>query len=218
MVVVKKQIILWGGTGQAKVNRPIIESLGYELLAVFDDTDGLESPFSDIAIYKGWQGFEEWKIDKDLKIIGFCIAIGNPHGRVRLELSEKLKKEGLSPISLIHPSAIIDKSVIIGEGVQIMAGSIIQAESIIGRQCIINTKASIDHEAILEDGCEVGPGATLCGNISMKKNSWVCAGATILPRLTIGENTIIGASSLLTKNAGPNKILYGIPAKIIRNI
>ena len=52
----------------------------------------------------------------------------------------------------------------------------------------------------------------------MENNSWVCAGATVLQRIIVGENTIIGASSLLTKNAAANKVYYGVPAKIIRNI
>ena len=208
----KKKIIFWGGTGQAIVNKEIVDLLNYKLVAIFDDTKNLNSPFQDINVYNGWQGFEKWKVGKDLSKFYFSIAIGNPNGDIRIKIAKKLKSYGLTPIDLIHPSAIINKDASIGEGVQIMAGAIIQARVIIGNQCIINTKASIDHEVVLGDGCEVGPGATLCGDIKLGNNAWVCAGATILPRLKIGKNSIIGAGSLLTKNVTSNKIFYGVPA------
>ena len=213
------RIIFWGGTGQAKVNRPIVEYYGSKVIAVFDDTPNLKSPFTDIKVYHGWNGFLCW-LNKQDKIceIGFCVSIGNPHGRIRLKLHEKLVNQGLIPVSLVHPSAFIDESVSLGEGVQIMAGVIIQPEVKIGKQCIINTKVSIDHECILEDGVEISPGATLCGNVYAELNSWICTGSTILPRKRIGHDAIVGAGSLVTNNISCNTIVYGVPAKIIRKI
>ena len=214
----KKKLIFWGGTGQAIVNREIIDLLNYELVAIFDDTKNLKSPFKDIKVYTGWEGFDSWKVGKDLSKYFFSIAIGNPNGDIRIKIAEKLKCYGLTPINLIHPSAIINKGTIIGEGVQIMAGVVIQARVVIGKQCIINTKASIDHEVVLGDGCEVGPGATLCGNIHLDNNVWICAGATILPHLEVGTNSIIGAGSLLTKNVTSNQMFYGVPANFKKKI
>ena len=192
--------------------------MGYKLVAIFDDTPELKSPFEDVELFLGWNGFKKWKQNKHLNEYNFCISIGNPHGKVRLQIANLLKNEGLSPLTLIHPSAIIDETVIIGEGSQIMAGSVIQARAKIGNYCIINTKASFDHEVVLGNSCEIGPGSTLCGNITLEDNVWIGSGSTILPRLTIGENTIIGASSLLTKSANKNSVYYGVPAKFIKKI
>jgi sugar O-acyltransferase (sialic acid O-acetyltransferase NeuD family) len=211
-------IIFWGGTGQAKVNRPIIEYYGSKLVAVFDDTPNLKPPFDNIPLFTGWEGFKSWIKDKNPEKIGFCISIGNPHGRIRIKLHEKLVFEGLKPINVIHPSAIIANEVEIGEGVQIMAGAIIQPEVIIGMQCIINTKASVDHECVLNDGVEITVGGILCGNVYLETNSWICAGATVLPRLRIGHDSIIGAGSLVTKNIPSNVLAYGVPAKVIREL
>jgi sugar O-acyltransferase (sialic acid O-acetyltransferase NeuD family) len=209
------KIILWGGTGQAKVVRPIIDYFGSEVIAVFDDTLNLTSPFNDVPIYHGWNGFLDWIKDKNRNEIGFCIAIGNPHGLVRLKLHTELIKEGLKPITLAHPSAIIEKNAVIGEGTQIMAGAIIQAEAKIGRQCIINTKASVDHECILSDGCEIAPGATLCGSIFLGTNVWIGAGATVLPRIKINENSIVGAGALVNKDIEENTTVVGVPVKVL---
>jgi len=99
-----------------------------------------------------------------------------------------------------------------------MAGAIIQPEAIIGKSCIINTKASVDHECVLEDGVEIAPGATLCGSIHVGKCAWVASGATVLPFLKIGENSIVGAGAVVTKNVPANQIVVGIPAKKLKNI
>jgi sugar O-acyltransferase (sialic acid O-acetyltransferase NeuD family) len=212
------KVILWGGTGQAKVNRPIIEYYGAKVMAVFDDTPGLRSPFPDVPIFQGMEAFNHWLADqKNIKEIGFSISIANPHGRVRMKFQKSLIDLGLIPVSVIHPSAIIADNVIIGAGVQIMAGAVIQPEATIGDQCIINTQASVDHEDVLEDGVEIGPGATLCGSVHVETNGWIAAGAVVLPRLRIGHDSIVGACSLVTKDVRSNVVVYGSPAKEIRN-
>lgn len=150
--------------------------------------------------------------------MGFSVAIANPHGRVRMEFQERLMAEGLQPVSVVHPQAVVARNAEIGKGVQIMAGAVIQPEVKIGDQCIINTNASVDHEDVLENGVEVGPGATLCGNVHVETNGWVAAGAVILPRLRIGHDSIVGAASLVTKNVPPNVVVYGSPAKEVRKL
>lgn len=208
-------IILWGGTGQAKVVRPIIEYYGSKVVAVIDDTPGLKSPFPDVEIYCGYEEFKAWIKSQNREELGFCVAIGNPHGRVRLRLHEMLMKEGLSPITIAHPSAWIAENATIGSGTQIMAGAIIAPEVQIGRECIINTNASVDHECVLEDGVEVAPGATLCGDVHVGTNAWVCAGATVLPRIKIGADAIVGAGAVVTQDVPARVTVTGAPAKPI---
>lgn len=209
------KIILWGGTGQAKVMRPIIEHYGSRVVAVFDDTPDLPSPFTDVPVYRGWAGFSDWVRDQDRKKIGFCVAIGNPHGRARLLFHERLTDEGLQAVSIAHPTAWIDPGVAIGIGAQIHAGAVVIAETRIGRQCIINTQASVDHEGWLEDGVEVAPGATLCGAVHAGVNAWICAGATVLPRIRIGSDAIVGAGAIVRRDVPDGVTVVGVPARPI---
>lgn len=54
--------------------------------------------------------------------------------------------------------------------------------------------------------------------IHIKKNAWIGAGATILPGVTIGENAIIAAGAVVSKDVPDNVVVGGIPAKIIKTI
>ena len=205
-------VILWGGTGQAKVVRPIIEYYGSKVVAVFDNTPNLPTPFPDVELYHGHKQFEVWIKSRNRKEIGFCVAIGNPHGRVRIRLHDLLVKEGLTPVTVVHPTAWVADNATIGSGSQILAGAVIAPEARIGRQCIINTNASVDHEDVLEDGVEVAPGATLCGLVHVGINAWICAGATVLPHIRIGADAIVGAGAVVMKDVPDGITVVGIPA------
>lgn len=56
------------------------------------------------------------------------------------------------------------------------------------------------------------------GHIHIKKNAWIGANATIMQGVTIGENAIVGAGAVVTKDVPDNVIVGGIPAKIIKPI
>lgn len=47
---------------------------------------------------------------------------------------------------------------------------------------------------------------------------WLGAGATVLPGVTIGENAVIGAGSVVTKDVPPNVVAFGVPARVVRPI
>ncbi len=54
--------------------------------------------------------------------------------------------------------------------------------------------------------------------IHIKKNAWIGANATILHGVTIGENSVVAAGSVVSKDVPDNTIVGGIPAKIIKTI
>ncbi|MFH6991141.1 acyltransferase [Flavobacterium sp. FlaQc-48] len=56
------------------------------------------------------------------------------------------------------------------------------------------------------------------GHIHIKKNAWIGANATILSGVTIGQNSIVAAGAVVSKNVPDNTIVGGIPAKFIKTI
>ena len=55
-------------------------------------------------------------------------------------------------------------------------------------------------------------------DVHICRNTWIGAGATILPGVTVGENAVVGAGSVVTRDVPPNVVVAGNPAKIIRQL
>ncbi len=56
-----------------------------------------------------------------------------------------------------------------------------------------------------------------CKPIHIKRNVWIGANATILPGVTIGENSIVAAGAVVNKDVPDNVVVGGVPAKIIKS-
>ena len=67
---------------------------------------------------------------------------------------------------------------------------------------------------IIGDGCQT----TYPAPIVLGRNVWVGSNATILPGVTIGDNAVVGAGAVVTKDVEANTIVGGVPAKLIKRI
>lgn len=81
--------------------------------------------------------------------------------------------------------------VVIGDGVQI------------GSHCSIYSVSTIDNKE---------------GKVLLKKNCKIGSHSVIMPGVTIGENSVIGAFGFVNKNIPPNAIAIGVPAKVVKKI
>ncbi|BFM04987.1 sugar O-acetyltransferase [Halioxenophilus aromaticivorans] len=60
--------------------------------------------------------------------------------------------------------------------------------------------------------------STYCAPITVKNNAWIGASASIMPGVTIGENAVVAANSVVTKDVAPNTIVAGIPAEFVKMV
>jgi acetyltransferase-like isoleucine patch superfamily enzyme len=126
----------------------------------------------------------------------------------------------------------------IGDETKIGAFVEIQKNSRIGKRCKISSHTFVCEGVDIEDNVFIGhgvmftndilPRATAAGGALQTEADWkvektrVCkgasigSGATILCNLTIGENAIVGAGAVVTKDVPPNAIVAGCPAKFLR--
>ncbi|HEY5773946.1 MAG TPA: DapH/DapD/GlmU-related protein [Chitinophagaceae bacterium] len=75
--------------------------------------------------------------------------------------------------------------------------------------------------SLLSEGHPMSPNerqSLVPGHIYIKKNAWIGTGATILPGVTVGENAVVAAGAVVSKDVPANTLVGGIPAKHIKNI
>ena len=116
----------------------------------------------------------------------------------------------------------------------------IQKNARVGKRCKVSSHTFICEGVEIEDHVFIGHGVTFTndmyprataanGNLQteadwkveptvVRKGASIGSGSTILCNLTIGENAIVGAGSVITKNVPANAIVAGNPAKVLRYI
>lgn len=86
----------------------------------------------------------------------------------------------------------------------------------------IGDNVLIGHNVVLatinHDLTPANRGTNLPRPIRIGNNVWIGANATVLPGITIGDNAVIAAGAVVTKNVAANTVVGGIPAKVIREI
>ncbi len=212
-----QRIILWGAAGQARVLRECLAGSGFELAALFDNNPSVASPFADVPLHHGWDGFLAWHAQQPAgETIRFLVAVGGEFGKDRTELQRKIEQAGLLPALAIHRSAFIAPSARIGAGSQVLAQAAVCVDAELGEACIVNTAASVDHECRLGAGVHVAPGARLAGLVRVARHSMIGTGAVVLPRVRIGENSVVGAGAVVVRDVPDNVVVAGNPARVIK--
>lgn len=106
----------------------------------------------------------------------------------------------------------------------------------LGKNVFINSACHFQDQGgvTIEDGCLIGPQVEFAtinhgqdpahrsdnhfAPIHLKKGVWIGAHATILPGVTIGENSIVAAGAVVTKDVPANVIVAGVPARVMKPI
>ena len=138
---------------------------------------------------------------------------------LRSMMSELIGKDVPDDFCLFPPIySDFGKNITIGKGVFINSGCCFQDQGgvTIGDGCFIGHQvvfATIDHGLDPEHRHD-----NYMAPIVLGRNVWVGSHSTILKGVTIGDNSVIAAGAVVTKDVPTNVVVGGVPAKIIKNI
>ena len=118
--------------------------------------------------------------------------------------------------TLIHPSAIVGNQVEIGAGSVVCAGALITTNILIGQHVHVNIGCTIGHDAVLEDFVTLSPSVNVSGNVRLGAGVDIGTGSVLIPHANVGEWSVLGAGSVVTKPLAANITAVGAPASVIK--
>jgi sugar O-acyltransferase (sialic acid O-acetyltransferase NeuD family) len=210
-----KKILLFGVGNQVHYTIDIIEKENkYEIAGIIDSVHPIGSERYGYKVLGRQDNLisivDEYKIDAGL------ITIGDNWSRSIVYNAIIQQMPSFEFINAIHPSVIIGKNVELGFGIVMMAGVIVNPLAKIGNFTFFATGCQIEHDCIIEDYASVSAGSVMGGYVTVGKFSAITLGVTILDRLKIGENSVIGSGSLVLKDIPDNVLAHGNPINKVR--
>ena len=157
------KLVILGAGGYGHTVKDIAEQLGYEIIAVLDDSLSA-SLLSSFGKYIGDD-------------VEFIVAFGN--NEFRLQWCERILQSGGRLATLIHPTAYVSPQAQIESGTVVLPKAVINQGTKVGKGCIINLGAIVDHGCIIEEGVHICLGAIVKGKNRIKTLTKIEAGEVV---------------------------------------
>ena len=203
-----KKLILVGGGGHCKSVIDVAESAGFQIQGILDIPENVGKKVLDYSII----GTDD-QIPDYVKDAVFLVTVGHiKDATLRIKLHQKIVDAGGTLATIIASTAHVSQYAQIGEGSVIMHQAVVNADAIIGRGCIINTFANIEHDSKIGDYCHISTGAMINGNCVVGKETFFGSKSVMVNGIEIASGCVIGAGSLVRKNAMQKGVYSGNPA------
>lgn len=134
---------------------------------------------------------------------------------------------------MVADMASLRENVEVGEYTIIGRGVTIENKVKVGSRCKLETEAYITALSEIGDGCFIAPEVTFTNDnflgrtkdrfkyhkgVTMKRGARIGANTTVLPGLTLGEDALVAAGSVVTKDVPARKVVLGAPARVWRDV
>jgi len=169
----------------------------------------------DIPIFKSFNDIIKKLLinSEDTYIIS---AIGSPKNRTRLMYEGK--KYGFKWAKIIHPTAICSKTSFIEDGAILCQNVLIQSFAYISELSYIHTGCVIGPKVRINKGVTINSLCAISAKTTIEDFCYIGVGTKIIQNKIIGNNSIIGAGSVVIDNIPQKVLCVGMPAKVKKEL
>ena len=210
-----KDIAIYGAGGFGREIAYLLEQINkvqpqYNLIGYYDDGVDPNTAVGELRVLGNISDLNA--IDYQLCVV---VAIGAP--AIKKKVIEQINNPNLSFPNLFHPSVMWQLDTVkFGKGNIICAGNLLTVDIEIGDFVILNLSCTVGHDTVIKDYSSFMPSVNISGEVLIEEAVYVGTGAKIINQLTIGQNTIVGAGAVVSKDLPANCTAIGIPAKPFR--
>jgi len=201
------KVIIYGGGGLSKMIIETVRVLGtYQIVGVIDDNMKKGTGVIGTPVIGGADMLP--RLVKD----GIRLAVNSVGGigsyQVRLDVFQKLAKEGFVCPAIVHPSAHIDPSARLESGVLVLAQSYVSGNAIVGMGTLINNSVVVSHDCVLGVCTNLSPGAKIAGDVIIEDFAQIGMNATVNIGVKVGKECLIGNGATIKKDVPPGTHVY----------
>ena len=203
-----KPLILIGGGGHCQSVIEVAESSSREILGILDLPEEVDKQVLGYPVLGTDDQLADYAQNCEFVItVGF---IKNPS--LRIKLFNRVREVGGVLATLIASTAYVSRHACLGAGTVVMHHAFVNAGAKIGENVIINTCCNIEHGVLIGDQCHISTGAMINGDCKVGKMCFIGSQSVLANGVSICDDVIVGAGSLVRKNILKSGIYSGNPA------
>lgn len=208
-----RSIIIGAGT-YGEVYLAYLQEAGVDIVGFLDDDPKFECQnVRGVPVLGGVSRLNDLKETENIEAV-YC-PLGN--NKLRVKFLMMAKNLGYQTPNYIHPSVIVSPHVTIGEGVYILLGTTIMPHTVIKDYVMISMGVHLAHHNVLEEGVFLSTGCNFGASIHARKYAYCGISSTIMTGMhELGEDCLIGAGAVVTKDVPERAVMVGVPAKVLR--
>ena len=146
-----------------------------------------------------------------LRLMHICIE----DNQQRAAVAQGVRESGFELATIIHPSAMCSPGSVVGRGTLIQAGSLLGAETQAGEGCLLRSFVSIGHGTRMGHFVQFAGGSITGGDCQIGSYTCVGVGATILPRLRVGQHVLIEPNTVVLADVPDFAVVAGNPGRVV---